>query len=392
MNELRLKRWRWLVILIVLVLIGLYLRPLPKAAPTSRLPATPNAQTVGLPWPASGQAALGAEGYGLLARHGDTTAVPIGSTAKVITAMAVLRQKPLTAGSQGPTLTLTQQDVQLFNSYYTQGGSVTQVSAGEQITELQALQSMLIPSSNNMADTLAAWAFGSINAYLKYANQMVANLGLSHTYVGDTNGFSDATTSTAPDLVKLGLTAMEDPAIANIVGQSTAQIPVEGNIKNVNFLLGDDGIVGIKTGNTDKAGGCYLFASNQTIQGHKVTLIGAILNQPQLVNAIQAAPPLIQAADSGFKLATIVHKNQILGFYKAPWGAETQFQATRDLSLFTWQGAPVKVTDKVDDISPAKNGTAIGQVTVSNLGQSASSGLVLSQNLSAPSPLWRIFR
>jgi D-alanyl-D-alanine carboxypeptidase (penicillin-binding protein 5/6) len=392
MNERYSKRWQWPMFIIALILIGLYMRPLPKIVPTRQLPPMPKAQTAGLPWPSGGQAALGAEGYGLLGRHGDSKPVPIGSTAKVITALAVLRQKPLIPGSQGPEITISQADVDSFNTYYSQGGSVTQVSAGEQITEYQALESMLIPSSNNMADTLAAWAFGSISSYLAYANQMAASLGLTHTHVGDSNGFSDSTTSTATDLTKLGLAAMDDPAIADIVGQTTAEIPVEGSIKNVNFLLGQDGIVGIKTGNTDKAGGCYLFAADQTIQGRKVTLVGAVLSQPQLADAIQAAPSLIRAGDAGFKLVTAIHKNQVLGFYKAPWGSESQFQAHQDLSLLTWGGAPTKITARMNDVGPTKNGVVVGEVTVSNLGQSASSDLVLSKDLPAPSPLWRLIR
>ena len=35
------------------------------------------------------------------------------------------------------------------------------VAAGEQISQYQALQAMLIPSANNVADSLARWAFGS---------------------------------------------------------------------------------------------------------------------------------------------------------------------------------------------------------------------------------------
>jgi D-alanyl-D-alanine carboxypeptidase (penicillin-binding protein 5/6) len=147
-----------LFICLILVVSYLYLRPLPQVQPTNQTPAPSKAQVVTLPWPKAGQAALGAAGYGVLATHNTGAAVPIGSTAKIITALALLKQKPLAAGSQGPSLTLNSDDVALFNSYYSQGGSVTQVSAGEQITELQAMQSMLLPSSNNMADSLAKWA------------------------------------------------------------------------------------------------------------------------------------------------------------------------------------------------------------------------------------------
>jgi D-alanyl-D-alanine carboxypeptidase (penicillin-binding protein 5/6) len=45
------------------------------------------------------------------------------------------------------------------------------VQLGEELSEYQALQALLLPSANNIAETLARWAFGSIDAYNAYANQ-----------------------------------------------------------------------------------------------------------------------------------------------------------------------------------------------------------------------------
>jgi D-alanyl-D-alanine carboxypeptidase (penicillin-binding protein 5/6) len=97
------KRTRWALAAIFVVLIALlYLRPVPKATPQIRQPQVPPARAVHLPWPDGGQAAVGAEGYGLLERHGDNSPVPIGSTAKIITALAVLKQKPLSPPTAWP--------------------------------------------------------------------------------------------------------------------------------------------------------------------------------------------------------------------------------------------------------------------------------------------------
>jgi D-alanyl-D-alanine carboxypeptidase (penicillin-binding protein 5/6) len=374
------------------IIFYLYIRPLPPASPVSQISQPPKTQAIALPWPAGGQAALGAAGYGLLAKHNSATAVPIGSTAKVITAIAVLRKKPIAPGGQGPTITLDSSDAALFDSYYTQGGSVTKVASGEQITELQALQAMLLPSSNNMSDSLAKWAFGSVDAYLAYANQMVKDMGLSNTGVGDTNGFTDTTTSTADDLVKIGLAAVNNPVVAGVVSQTSAQVPVAGTVQNLNFLLGQDGINGIKTGNTDKAGGCYLFAAQRIVLGHKLTLVGAVLGQPTLAQAISSAPALINATDAGFQAITVVHKDQALGYYKARWGASAQYMPTKDLSLFVWKGADIRIESEPDTIKPAKAGSNVGKVTAASGQQSASANLVLSRNLSGPSPLWRLVR
>ncbi|HET6864004.1 MAG TPA: serine hydrolase [Candidatus Saccharimonadales bacterium] len=388
-------KWLFIGLLIVVTAGGLYqyFRPLPGIAPLGQTPTPPKTQGIALPWPSSGQAALGANGYGVLEAHGGLTPVSTASIAKVFTAIAVLQKKPLAAGSQGPTITLDQTDVDYFNYYYSRGGTVANVKVGEQITEYQLLQAMLLPSANNVADTLARWAFGSIQAYVTYANQMVKNMGLAHTTVNNTNGFDDTTTSTADDLVKLGLEALKVPVIADVVNQKSASIPVEGQINNVNWLLGDNGVVGIKTGNTDKAGGCYLFAARHQILGRQVILVGAVLGSSNLTDAITAGRNLASAADSGFQKINVIARGQVLGSYHAPWGANSQLKAGQDLSLTVWKGKEIVITSDLEPAAaPAPAGAAIGSVHVTSGSQSISSPLYLSQDLAGPSWRWRLLR
>ncbi len=386
------KRLTFMILVLAAAgLAYLYSRPVPKVAAVSIVPAAPKPQSVKLPWPSRGQAAIGAVGYGVLASHGDQTPVPIASITKIITAYAVLTQRPLSLGQQGPTLTLDSTDLSYFDYYYTHGGSDTNVKAGEKISEYQALQAMLLPSSNNMADSLARWAFGSIPAYVAYANQLMNNLGLTQTTVGSSSGFSDKTLSTADDLVKLGEVVLNSPVIAGIVNQQTAKIPVEGNVSNVNALVGLDGINGIKTGNTDKAGGCYLFSSMQKVGKQTVELIGAVLDQTDLSNALSAAPPLIKAADGGFKQVIAIKKGQKMGNYKAPWGPTADIVAAQNVSLLAWQGKQLLIINSPQLIkAPSSGGSQVGTVTVLSGAKFASAVLTLNQNLSAPSPWWRI--
>jgi D-alanyl-D-alanine carboxypeptidase (penicillin-binding protein 5/6) len=319
--------------------------------------------------------------------------VPIASIAKVITALAVLQKKPLMAYNPGPTITLDNTDLGYYNYYFLNDGSAAKVSAGEQLTEYQALQAMLIPSANNIADSLARWAFGSTDAYVTYANQMVKTMGLVHTTVGDASGFGDNTTSTADDLVKIGLKAQEEPAIVDIAGQQTANIPVAGDIKNVNWLLGSNGVIGLKTGNTDKAGGCFLFAANRQIAGKTIKVVGAVLGQPDLNSAISSAVPLLNSGDSGFQEVAVIKKGQTLGSYNVPWGTNTQAVATNDLSVLVWKGQVIKVSNTLDPIkAPAESRTAAGSVVVQNGQQKVSSSVVLAQTLPGASWHWRIFR
>jgi serine-type D-Ala-D-Ala carboxypeptidase (penicillin-binding protein 5/6) len=102
--------------------------------------------------------------------------------------------------------------------------------------------------------------------------------------------------------VRLGMAAMKVPALAGIVDMPTAVVPVAGVIHNTNKLLGQDGIVGVKTGSTQTAGGCLLVAAWSQPGRHKTLVVAAVLGQPGtagtiLANALQAGRNLVLALD-----------------------------------------------------------------------------------------------
>jgi len=252
-----------------------------------------------LDWPDSGEAAIGIAGSGVLATHGAQTSRATASTAKLITALTVLKKYPLQPGQSGPKITLTIDDVRIYNQYLAEDGSSARVLVGAQISEYQMLEAVLIPSANNIADSLAIWAYGSLPTYQAAATQTAQSLGLAGTTIGsDASGLSPDTVSTAHDLVVIGEAAMENPVIAEIVGISKTTVPVFGEITNYNTLLGHEGIVGVKTGNSDEAGGVYVFAADyRTPDGQNITIVGAVQGLPDLPSALQAAKPLLKSTE-----------------------------------------------------------------------------------------------
>ena len=53
---------------------------------------------------------------------------------------------------------------------------------------------------------------------------------------------------------------MAIPTFRQIVAMPQVTLPLAGLVYNLDFDLGRDGIVGIKTGSDAAAGGCFLFA------------------------------------------------------------------------------------------------------------------------------------
>ncbi|GAA5229190.1 D-alanyl-D-alanine carboxypeptidase family protein [Arthrobacter cryoconiti] len=226
---------------------------------------------------------------------------PTASTAKVITALTVLTKFPLKAGEEGPELTVSAEDVQRYYDYAGRGGTYLLVYEGMLLTEREMLVAMMLPSANNIADSMAVWAFGSITSYATAASDYVKSLGMVSTHIGpDASGYDPATTSTAGDLALLARAAMKNPVIAEIAGQATTVIPGYGPVANTNSLLGQQGIVGLKTGTSPEAGGVFMFAANVSIKGRLTLVVGAVMGAGTTsADAIREASSLIQSiADS----------------------------------------------------------------------------------------------
>jgi D-alanyl-D-alanine carboxypeptidase (penicillin-binding protein 5/6) len=253
-------------------------------------------------WPASGKSAAYISGVGLVPGPGATRPVPIASVAKVMTAYVILRDHPLAAGAPGPLITVRPQEAAAYASQVRNGDSLVPVAAGETITERQALEALLLPSADNMAWILARWDAGSQAAFVARMNTTARQLGMTATTYTDPSGLDVSTTSTAGDQARLGTAAMRMPALASVVAMRTADIPVAGVVRNLNTLLGHDGIAGLKTGSTDAAGGCVLLAAWRRAGSRRTLIIAATLGQPgtmrtMLPNALRAGNALVLSVD-----------------------------------------------------------------------------------------------
>ncbi|HEY6150761.1 MAG TPA: hypothetical protein VIW19_09590 [Gaiellaceae bacterium] len=249
----------------------------------------------GTVWPAHGQAAVQI-GRSQVRAGPHQHAAAIASVAKVMTAYLVLRDHPLPPGEDGPVITLTDFDVADTERRRGHEESVVPIVAGEQLTELQALQALLLPSANNIAAVLARWDAGSTERFVTRMNATARSLGMSHTRYTDPSGYDNATVSTAADQVRIVDRAMRLPAFASIVGTPSTTLPVAGTVHNTNTLLGRDGFVGVKTGSTAAAGGCFAFRAIRWIDGKRTTLTGVVLGQPghnQIAAGLAAADAMV---------------------------------------------------------------------------------------------------
>jgi D-alanyl-D-alanine carboxypeptidase (penicillin-binding protein 5/6) len=258
-------------------------------------------------WPVYGQAAFVRSGQSKVEAGPNQHAAPIASLAKVMTAYLVLRGHPLEVGESGPTITISAAAAADSERRRDQGQSVVPVVAGERLTELQALQALLLPSANNIADVLARWDAGSKERFVARMNATAQSLGMTRTQYTDPSGFDAATVSAAADQVRIVEHAMRLPAFAAVVRTPSVTLPVAGTVHNTDSLLGRDGFVGVKTGSDDAAGGCFAFRSIRSIHGERTAITGVVLGQPG-GNQIEAG--LAAADDMVNRLEAVVANRQ----------------------------------------------------------------------------------
>ncbi|MFJ7077686.1 D-alanyl-D-alanine carboxypeptidase [Streptomyces sp. NPDC098781] len=366
----RVKIWTPLVVLLAIVFAVVQsVRPLP--APTLDLTAkdsyTFEGGKVDIPWPADGQAALDVDGIGSFGSSGDQKPVPIASVAKVMTAYLILREHPLDSGDEGPKIKIDQAAEDQSDAGQE---STVNVTAGDKITQREALESILIASANNVARLLARWDAGSEKAFVSKMNAAAEDLGMTNTTYTDPSGLNNTTVSTAVDQVKLAKAAMKFPGFREVAAMMSYDDYKSENHGNWNQLVGSNGVVGIKTGTTTSALGNLVFAAKKEIGGETRTVIGAVVRQPDagsgiLAAALDSGDRLIRAAQGALEAATILKKGDVVGYVDDGLGGRTAVVAGKDVTAVGWAGLKVKLTFAPQDVPhTAKAGTQVGTLTV----------------------------
>jgi len=301
-----------------------------------------------LAWPSSGRAAVEIEGMGLMGDHGSLTSrAAIASITKTMTAYVVLKDHPLGAHDSGPTIILSRAMADQYAEAVKNDESSVAVKAGEQITERQALEAMMLASAGDMADILAMWNKGSVNAFAAEMNTQARALGMTDTDYTDPTGLAASTVSTMADQLKLAEAVQTVPALTSIVAERSAQVPVAGEVDNINVDLGTDSIDGIKTGTTAAAGSCLLFSAHVQVGGRTLTILGIVLGMPGSTGtpwtALDATKRLVESVESALGTATVAAPGTAVATLEQGGRKVAELGVDQTLSVVGWAGLRYRV-------------------------------------------------
>jgi D-alanyl-D-alanine carboxypeptidase (penicillin-binding protein 5/6) len=346
-----------------------------------------------LAWPRAGQAAVQVLGIGAIASSGARTPVPIASVAKVMTAYLTLRQHPLANGQEGFTITITPAEVAEQEQRAGLLESTLAVKAGEQITERQALQALLLPSANNIAALLAVHDAGTPAAFVARMNAAARQLGMRSTTYTDPSGFEDTTVSTAVDQLKLARVAMREPAFAAIVAEPAVELPLVGSVSNYDTLVGNDGYAGIKTGSDRAAGGCFMFAKHVAIDARRLTVLGVVLGQREgslIEAALASAQRLGDSVAAALRVQTILPAGTSVLIVTNANGKQVAATTTEALRELAWGGLRLPVRVRMRPAGTRlRAGQRIATVAVGGAGVQFA-GVTAAHALGGPTLGWRL--
>ncbi len=180
--------------------------------------------------------------------------LPQASTTKIMTALIVLESAEM------------EQKITVSSSAAAVEGSQLGLTAGDRLTVLDLLYVLMLKSGNDAAEALAEGIAGSVEKFVLMMNEKAAELGLKNTRFQNPHGLpAEGHYTTARDLARLTAEALENEKFCKIVSTRHVKLTYKNMvIANSNKLLDAcEGVFGVKTGFTKKAGRCLVTAAER---------------------------------------------------------------------------------------------------------------------------------
>jgi len=313
----------------------------------------------------------------------------IASITKLVTVLVGLEAAPVEAGTAGPSYTLTEADAALIDEVLEQDGTFAPAPVGLELTTKQILDLILVPSANNYAISYSRWIFGSNEAFVEAATDWLARNGLTSMHIEEPSGLSDNNVGSASDIVRLAKIALEQPLIAEIVGQSSVDIPGLGEITTTNRLLADAGVLGVKTGTTFPNGYSLAAAKRLDIFGRELIAVAVTLDRPDgEARAADTRAVLEAMALSGQEVA-LIEQGTPLGTVTSWTGEEIQLLAGEGLTAVLVPGESAKRTIALDGVAAGERGSTVGTIRATTPAGKSEVSVVTAAEISEPDFFWR---
>lgn len=170
------------------------------------------------------------------------------------------------------------------------GGSQIWLEEGEKMTVDELLKAVAVASANDACTALAEYIAGSTTSFVSMMNERAKELGLENTNFENCTGLDDTATnhySCAYDIAVISREVMQHELIKNY---TTIWLDYlrngETELNNTNKLVNTyNGITGLKTGTTSKAGFCVCATAERDGLSLISVVLGAYTSEDRFTSA-----------------------------------------------------------------------------------------------------------
>ena len=285
MSKSRRLGYGWLLLALVAVMTAIGV-VLPSALAQTNAPAAATFEPLAPPAEVTAKAVYvedATAGTTLYAINSDERRSP-ASTTKLMTALVIANNttdwQELVTADQVDVLEITDNE------------SMIGLLAGDVFTVEQMMYGLMLNSGNDAASVMARSIGAKLLAaegasgdpterFVQEMNATAANLGLQNTHFTNPDGLYDPDHyTTAYDLAAIAAQAYAVPQIAQASSVATYEFTSQGanprvfTLQNTNKMLGQDGVIGGKTGTLMESGACLVVLLDQ---GGGNMVIGVVL-------------------------------------------------------------------------------------------------------------------
>lgn len=299
------------------------------------------------------------------AYNADTPLSP-SSLVKIMTALIAIEQGDLT-----DTVTATWDTLNSVPTEALTAGIV----GGEELTLEQLIYTMMVGSANDAAAVIAQHIAGSQEAFVKLMNERAAELGCTGTNFVNVHGLhDDAQVTTARDMVRILLKALEYPEFTEVFGTGSFTLPAtnkseERKFWTTNYMLSDlvnedyldERVTGGRTGVTDDGFRCFA----ATAEEGNARYISVVLNsKPKYSNGVltvqgtfEDTAKLLDLAFDDSELVQVLRSGSIVGQLSVQNGANSVAAAPDTVvsCVLPADYSPSLITERIQSVDPVIN-------------------------------------
>lgn len=252
------------------------------------------------------------------------------------------------------------------------GGSQVFLQAGEEYQVEDLLKCIAVSSANDAVVAMAEKISGTVDAFVARMNDKAKSLGLTATHFANPHGLDNENHySTAQDMAKIAQELLKHEDILRFTSTyedyltkpDGSQIWLVNTNRLVRFY---DGVDGLKTGYTTKAGYCL----TATAKKNNMRLISVVMKSSSAENRSKDTATLLTYGFNSFKNNIIISKDKAIGKLDVINGKKSKVKVylqddATEITEITKKASNYSLNLKAKPITaPLKKNTVVGTAEI----------------------------